>query len=159
MDNGELIIQLYPEFGYPSSLWAGGAFLVRPPESGFFLMPEDIGIEGADSERILSWTRAFHENFVDYTGTFHKRPVWTDGFDRFAWYDRGWEIVAFLRDKFPAAIVKPQFARYVFSANEIRENFGKSPICMTGENLPGHIDIRELNSAVKTESGENKPRE
>lgn len=135
---------LRPEHGHPSSLWPSADLVVEETDKPFY-MPVDLGISSKLGREILKWTEEFQVGFVDYVDGFDGRPVWASGFDRYRWYETGWDIIHRLRKELPHAMVVPQFSQYAFSVNERRENFGKQPLCLPGENLPGHIDIRELN--------------
>lgn len=110
-----------------------------------FVMPDDLGIESALGERILAWTEVFHANQVEKVDDFDSRPVWRDSSARWHWYDTGRELVAALRAVFPEVEVRAQFAGYVFSVNERRENLGQPPLTMPGEVRAGHMDVRDLN--------------
>lgn len=137
-------IILCPEYGHPSSLWASKELAINGSARRAYYLPEDLGIKPALGNEILEWTREFSLNFIDKLDSFRERPQWKEGFDRFRWYDKGWDITYKLREDFPAVQIVPQFSQFVFSINERRENLGKSPICFPGENLTGHVSIRDI---------------
>ena len=139
-----LQIFLRPEYSHPSSLWPSKELVVTGSEGKGFYLPEDIGIDPALGDEILEWTRQFGHNFLEKPDSFHERPRWKDQFDRFRWYDMGWGITYKLREAFPSVQIVPQFSQFVFSINERRENIGKQPICFPGENLAGHISVRNV---------------
>ncbi|WP_146183421.1 hypothetical protein [Corynebacterium liangguodongii] len=137
-------IFLRPEYGHPSSLWASKELAVAGFETRAYYLPEDLGIKPALGNEILEWTREFSLNFIELLDSFRERPLWKEDFDRFRWYDKGWDITYKLREDFPAVRIVPQFSHFVFSINERRENLGKKPICFPGENLTGHVSIRDV---------------
>lgn len=141
-------IFLRPEQGHPSSLWPSKGLITAEENKRAFCLPEDIGIKPVLGEEILEWTSEFQQNFLDSPDSFHQRPRWKDQFNRFQWYDTGWNITYALRKFFPSVQIVPQFSQFVLSVNERRENFGKEPLCLPGENLVGHVDIRSFSGSV-----------
>ena len=136
-------IRIYPDHGHPSSLWPSPELVLEKTRNPYVL-PQELGINDSDSQRILRWTNEFHNKFRDYGKTFDDRPSWAESFDVWAWYSEGYAIVKLLNSHFPGVHVKPGFSRYVFSTSEIRQNAGLSPVQLPGQNLPGHIDINSL---------------
>ena len=136
-------ILLRPEYSHPSSLWPSKELVVSEPKNPGFYLPEEIGIKPALGNEILEWTREFQDNFLEKPDSFHQRPRWKDQFDRFQWYDAGWDITYKLRDSFPSTQIVPQFSQFVFSINERRENFGKQPLCFPGDKREGYVSIKE----------------
>jgi hypothetical protein len=136
-------IRIYPDHGHPSSLWPS-AELVLEKTRNPYVLPQELGINEPDSQRILQRTKVFHNKFRDYGKTFDDRPSWAESFDVWAWYSEGYAIVKLLSTYFPSVYIKPSFSRYVFSTNEIRQNAGLSPVQLPWQNLPGHIDINSL---------------
>lgn len=110
-------------------------------------MPEDLGIAAELGEKILAWTGVFRANEVEKVDDFDVRPRWKDPSARWSWYDTGREVIAELRAAFPEVEIRAQFAGYVFSVNERRENVGKIPLTMPGVVKAGHLDVRELGGA------------
>ncbi|MGV0346764.1 hypothetical protein [Corynebacterium coyleae] len=137
-------IFLRPEYSHPSSLWPSKELVVTGSEGRGYYLPADLGIEPVLGNEILEWTREFNLNFIEVPDSFRERPQWKEDFDRFRWYEKGWDITYKLREYFPAVQIVPQFSHFVFSINERRENLGKSPICFPGENLTGHVSIRDI---------------
>lgn len=138
------IIFLRPEYCHPSSLWPSQDLIVsRANRIGFYL-PEDLGIKPDLGNEILGWTEEFQQNFFEKPDSFHQRPRWTEQFDRFRWYEEGWSITCKLRELFPSVQIVPQFAQFVFSVNELRENAGKKPLCLPGEQFAGFVSIRDV---------------
>ena len=136
-------ILLRPEYSHPSSLWPSKELVVSEPKNLGFYLPEEIGIKPALGNEILEWTREFQDNFLEKPDSFHQRPRWKDQFDRFQWYDAGWDITYKLRDSFPSTQIIPRFSQFVFSINERRENFGKQPLCLPGDEREGYVSIKE----------------
>lgn len=140
-------IFLRPEYSHPSSLWPSNELLVAGPNNKGFYLPEDIGIEPAFGNEILEWTREFQQYFLEIPDSFHQRPRWKDQFNRFRWYDVGWDITYKLRELFPSVQVVPQFSHFVFSINERRENCGKKPLCLPGSKIVGYVSIRDVKNS------------
>ena len=137
-------IFLRPEYSHPSSLWPSKELIVSGANRIGFYLPEDLGIESDLGREILEWTEEFQQNFLEKPDSFRQRPRWKDQFDRFRWYDAGWRITHQLRELFPSVQIVPQFAQFVFSVNERRENAGKKPLCLPGEQLTGFVCIRDV---------------
>lgn len=135
-----LVIKIFPEHGHPSSLWPSPE-LVKAKTRNPYIFPSEIGIKHSVGERIIRWSDDFQNNFIEYGTTFDERPTWNESFNVWAWYTEGYRIVEVLDSEFPDVYIKPGFSRYVFSANEIRQNAGLPPIQLPGMNRPGHIDI------------------
>ncbi|MCJ0906862.1 hypothetical protein [Rhodococcus sp. ARC_M6] len=139
-----LVIRLYPDYGHPSSLWPSKELvrISRPRQP--YVLPSQIGIDDALGKKILAWTDRFQKFFVEEVDGFASRPRWLPGINVFDWYDEGYEIIEELRAQFPDVQVKPQFAQYVFSANERRESMGLLPISLPNEPKAGYISITDV---------------
>lgn len=137
-------IFLRPEYSHPSSLWPSKELIVSGANRIGFYLPEDLGIGPGLGSEILEWTEEFQQNFLEKPDSFRQRPRWKDQFDSFRWYDAGWRITHQLRELFPSVQIVPQFAQFVFSVNERRENVGKKPLCLPGEQLTGFVCIRDV---------------
>lgn len=137
-------IRVYPDHGHPSSLWPSEELIIVIRPRRGYILPEDIGIDEALSNQILTWTDGFQSLFMKEVDGFASRPLWLPGANVYDWYDEGCRIIHELRKEFPAVHVKPQFAQYVFSVNERRENMGLLPICLPNEPKVGFISITDV---------------
>lgn len=146
-------IRVFPDHGHPSSLWPSKELLIvnRPMQP--YVLPNEIGIDDVLGERILTWTDRFQNFFVKKIDDFTSRPHWRPGTSVYDWYDEGYRIVLALRVQFPDVAIKPEFAQYVFSVNERRENAGLPPISLEREPELGHIDISALPRPPQPDSG------
>ncbi len=138
-----LTIRVHPDYGHPSSIWPSEELIIVLSEQPYIL-PTQIGIDGALGEEVLAWTESFQLFFVEESDDFNLRPRWLPGINPFDWYDEGYRIISKLRAQFPRVQVKPEFAQYVFSVNERRENMGLLPISLPNDPKTGHISISDV---------------
>ncbi|MBV6756867.1 hypothetical protein KV605_10495 [Rhodococcus opacus] len=103
-----------------------------------------MGMDKALGDELLAWTDQFQKFFVEELDDFSSRPQRRPGIRPFEWYDEGYRIIDELRLQFPDVHVKAEFAQYVFSVNERRENMGLPPISPPNEFRAGHISISEV---------------
>ncbi|MDN6739936.1 MAG: hypothetical protein L0L74_07530, partial [Corynebacterium casei] len=61
-------IRIYPDHGHPSSLWPSPELVLEKTRNPYVL-PQELGINDSDSQRILRWTNEFHNRFRDYGKT------------------------------------------------------------------------------------------
>ena len=135
-------IVVHPDFGHPSSIWPSQELIIGG--SGPFVLPNQIGMSKALGDDLMAWTDTFQKFFIEERDGFSARPQWRPGLNAFEWYDEGYRIVHKMRSEFPDVHVKPEFAQYVFSVNERRENMGLAPIRLPHESKPGHISIADV---------------
>lgn len=120
-------IFLRPEYSHPSSLWPSKELVVTSSEGRGYYLPADLGIKPALGNEILEWTREFGLNFVEEPDSFRERPRWKEEFDRFRWYDKGWDITYELRQDFPTVQIVPQFSHFVFPSMKEEKISEKAP--------------------------------
>lgn len=140
-----LTIVVHPDYGHPSSLWPSRELVTE--SVGAHVLPNALGMDEILGEEILAWTGDFQKFFVKQTDDFDSRPQWRAGINPFEWYDEGYRIVQKIRSAFPHVHVKPQFAQYVFSINERRENLGLPPIRLPHEAKTGYISVTDVSSS------------
>ncbi|WP_244163439.1 hypothetical protein [Rhodococcus koreensis] len=136
-------IVVHPEHGHPSSIWPSQELVISHSDEPYVL-PSQIGMDKTLGDELLAWTVQFQKFFVEELDDFSSRPRWRSGINPFEWYDEGCRIIHELRLRFPDVHVKSEFAQYVFSVNERRENMGLPPISPPNEFRAGHISISDV---------------
>lgn len=137
-----LTIVVHPDYGHPSSIWPSQELVIG--SDGPYVLPSQIGMEERLGTRVLAWTAKFQEFFLAESDDFDERPRWQPGIAPFDWYDEGYQIVRKMRSEFPDVFIKPEFAQYVFSVNERRENMGLPPVRRPHEVRFGYVDISDI---------------
>lgn len=130
-------ILLRPEYSHPSSLWPSEELIVTGSKKRGFYLPEGIGIKPDLGNEILEWTRDFQHNFLEKPDSFHQRPLWKDQFDRFRWYEVGWDITYNLRDSLASVQVVPQFSQFVFPSMSEEKTSERNLYAFPGMNAKG----------------------